>query len=113
MPLSRCRKEGWGGGGGVFGAADQPLIWQDLPCLAFSVLSYLHPPCCFYPSPHVQGFQVGMHAALQINPYYGKTSKPGLLAHFKAVLAEGPAIVYNVPGRTSECGAGCQARWRV
>ncbi|GAB4813821.1 hypothetical protein N2152v2_000867 [Parachlorella kessleri] len=49
-----------------------------------------------------QGFGVGMHAALQINPYYGKTSKPGLLAHFKAVLDEGPAIVYNVPGRTSQ-----------
>ena len=30
-----------------------------------------------------QGFAVGMHAALHINPYYGKTSKAGLLAHFK------------------------------
>lgn len=30
-----------------------------------------------------QGFAVGMHAALHINPYYGKTSKDGLLAHFK------------------------------
>jgi 4-hydroxy-tetrahydrodipicolinate synthase len=50
----------------------------------------------------MQGFGVGMHAALQINPYYGKTSKTGLQAHFKAVLEEGPAIIYNVPGRTSE-----------
>lgn len=49
-----------------------------------------------------QGFAVGMHAALQINPYYGKTSMAGLLTHFKAVLAEGPAIVYNVPGRTGQ-----------
>jgi 4-hydroxy-tetrahydrodipicolinate synthase len=49
-----------------------------------------------------QGFAVGMHAALQINPYYGKTSLPGLRAHFNAVLKEGPAIVYNVPGRTGQ-----------
>ena len=49
-----------------------------------------------------QGFAVGMHAALQINPYYGKTSMIGLREHFKAVLAEGPAIIYNVPGRTSQ-----------
>ena len=26
-----------------------------------------------------QGFAVGMHASLQINPYYGKTSMPGEL----------------------------------
>jgi 4-hydroxy-tetrahydrodipicolinate synthase len=49
-----------------------------------------------------QGFAVGMHAALQINPYYGKTSERGLVAHFDAVLSEGPAIVYNVPGRTGQ-----------
>lgn len=49
-----------------------------------------------------QGFAIGMHAALQINPYYGKTSAIGLRAHFGAVLAEGPAIVYNVPGRTGQ-----------
>jgi dihydrodipicolinate synthase/N-acetylneuraminate lyase len=49
-----------------------------------------------------QGFAVGMHAALQINPYYGKTSKAGLKAHFDAVLREGPAIIYNVPGRTGQ-----------
>lgn len=49
-----------------------------------------------------QGFNVGMHAALQINPYYGKTSKDGLNAHFDAVMASGPGIVYNVPGRTGQ-----------
>mmetsp|Transcript_23742 Transcript_23742/g.60937 ORF Transcript_23742/g.60937 Transcript_23742/m.60937 type:complete len:352 (-) Transcript_23742:650-1705(-) len=49
-----------------------------------------------------QGFAVGMDAALQINPYYGKTSKSGLYTHFNAVLDEGPAIIYNVPGRTGQ-----------
>lgn len=49
-----------------------------------------------------QGFAVGMDAALQINPYYGKTSMPGLKAHFAALLEIGPAIVYNVPGRTGQ-----------
>jgi len=49
-----------------------------------------------------QGFAVGMHGALQINPYYGKTSKAGLKAHFDAVLKEGPAIIYNVPSRTGQ-----------
>lgn len=49
-----------------------------------------------------QGFAVGMHAALQINPYYGKTSVAGMRAHFNAVLSEGPAYVYNVPGRTGQ-----------
>lgn len=49
-----------------------------------------------------QGFAVGMDASLQINPYYGKTSQDGLLRHFKTVLEEGPAIVYNVPGRTGQ-----------
>ncbi|KNA17112.1 hypothetical protein SOVF_083080 [Spinacia oleracea] len=49
-----------------------------------------------------QGFAVGMHAALHINPYYGKTSMEGMLAHFDSVLSMGPAIVYNVPSRTSQ-----------
>jgi len=49
-----------------------------------------------------QGFAVGMDAALHINPYYGKTSKTGILAHFNAVLDFGPTIVYNVPARTSQ-----------
>lgn len=49
-----------------------------------------------------QGFAVGMHAALHINPYYGKTSMDGLVCHFKAVLKEGPTMIYNVPGRTGQ-----------
>ena len=31
-----------------------------------------------------QGFAVGMDAALHINPYYGKTSRDGLIYHFQA-----------------------------
>jgi 4-hydroxy-tetrahydrodipicolinate synthase len=49
-----------------------------------------------------QGFAVGMTASLQINPYYGKTSRAGIITHFNAVLNEGPAIIYNVPGRTGQ-----------
>lgn len=49
-----------------------------------------------------QGFAVGMHAALHINPYYGKTSMDGIVAHFESVLSMGPAILYNVPSRTSQ-----------
>ncbi|MED6125130.1 4-hydroxy-tetrahydrodipicolinate synthase, chloroplastic [Stylosanthes scabra] len=49
-----------------------------------------------------QGFGVGMHAALHINPYYGKTSLNGLISHFNTVLPMGPTIIYNVPSRTSQ-----------
>ncbi|KAL6567044.1 4-hydroxy-tetrahydrodipicolinate synthase, chloroplastic [Orobanche minor] len=49
-----------------------------------------------------QGFAVGMHAALHINPYYGKTSLEGLVSHFKSVLPMGPTIIYNVPSRTGQ-----------
>ncbi|XP_023739294.1 4-hydroxy-tetrahydrodipicolinate synthase 2, chloroplastic isoform X1 [Lactuca sativa] len=49
-----------------------------------------------------QGFAVGMHAALHINPYYGKTSLEGLISHFKCVLPMGPTIIYNVPTRTGQ-----------
>lgn len=49
-----------------------------------------------------QGFAVGMDCSLNINPYYGKTSEEGLLAHFEKVLELGPAIIYNVPPRTSQ-----------
>ncbi|KAF8380412.1 hypothetical protein HHK36_027898 [Tetracentron sinense] len=49
-----------------------------------------------------QGFAVGMHAALHINPYYGKTSLEGLVSHFEAVLSMGPTIIYNVPSRTGQ-----------
>lgn len=49
-----------------------------------------------------QGFVVGMHGALHINPYYGKTSNEGLVKHFDSVLGMGPTIIYNVPGRTGQ-----------
>ena len=49
-----------------------------------------------------QGFAVGMHAALHINPYYGKTSLKGLVSHFQSVLSMGPTIIYNVPSRTGQ-----------
>ncbi|KAG9156359.1 hypothetical protein Leryth_009227 [Lithospermum erythrorhizon] len=49
-----------------------------------------------------QGFAVGMHAALHINPYYGKTSLEGLISHFNSVLPMGPTIIYNVPSRTGQ-----------
>lgn len=48
------------------------------------------------------GFAMGMHAALQINPYYGRTSEKGVIEHFNAVLEIGPALIYNVPGRTGQ-----------
>ncbi len=49
-----------------------------------------------------QGFAVGMDLAMQINPYYGKTSQDGLIAHFGRLFDLGPAIVYNVPSRTNQ-----------
>ena len=49
-----------------------------------------------------QGFAVGMHAALSINPYYGKTSKRGVVSHLNACMDEGPTIVYNVAARTAQ-----------
>lgn len=49
-----------------------------------------------------KGFAMGMDAALQINPYYGRTSKAGVIDHFTRVLAVGPAFIYNVPGRTGQ-----------
>ncbi|SFC16174.1 4-hydroxy-tetrahydrodipicolinate synthase [Pseudoalteromonas denitrificans] len=48
------------------------------------------------------GFATGMHASLQINPYYGRTSEKGIKEHFKRLLDLGPAFVYNVPGRTGQ-----------
>lgn len=48
------------------------------------------------------GFASGMDAALQINPYYGRTSIAGVKEHFKRVLAIGPAFIYNVAGRTGQ-----------
>jgi len=48
------------------------------------------------------GFAMGMNAALQINPYYGRTSIAGVSAHFNQVLDIGPVFIYNVPGRTGQ-----------
>ena len=48
------------------------------------------------------GFASGMHASLQINPYYGKTTQQGVQAHLEKTLAIGPAFVYNVEGRTGQ-----------
>ncbi len=48
------------------------------------------------------GFATGMDAALQINPYYGRSSFAGVSAHFEKVLDIGPAFIYNVPGRTGQ-----------
>lgn len=48
------------------------------------------------------GFAMGMDATLQINPYYGRTSVAGVIAHFNKVLDIGPAFIYNVPGRTGQ-----------
>jgi len=48
------------------------------------------------------GFAMGMHAALQINPYYGKTSEQGVKRHLTAALDIGPGFIYNVPGRTAQ-----------
>jgi len=48
------------------------------------------------------GFAMGMHAALQINPYYGRTSHAGVVEHFDKVLDIGPGFIYNVPGRTGQ-----------
>ncbi len=48
------------------------------------------------------GFASGMDAALQINPYYGRTSLQGVSEHFNKVLDIGPAFIYNVPGRTGQ-----------
>jgi len=48
------------------------------------------------------GFAVGMDAALQINPYYGRTSTLGVIEHLIRTLDIGPAFIYNVPGRTGQ-----------
>merc|ERR1719326_2193317 len=49
-----------------------------------------------------KGFAAGMDCSLLINPYYGKTSKKGQIMHIEAGLKFGPAIIYNVPGRTGQ-----------
>ncbi len=49
-----------------------------------------------------KGFAMGMHASLQINPYYGKTNSEGMLAHFERLMNIGPSMIYNVPSRTNQ-----------
>jgi len=49
-----------------------------------------------------KGFAAGMDASLLINPYYGKTSNRGIIMHLESGLKFGPAIIYNVPGRTGQ-----------
>lgn len=56
------------------------------------------------------GFASGMHAALQINPYYGKTTQEGVRAHLQSALDIGPAFIYNVPGRTGQDIEPCVMR---
>lgn len=48
-----------------------------------------------------EGFRAGMHGALIINPYYGKTSPAGIQFHLEQVMNLGPSIIYNVPSRTA------------
>eukprot|EP00928_Gymnodinium_smaydae_P065730 TRINITY_DN48828_c0_g1_i1.p1 TRINITY_DN48828_c0_g1~~TRINITY_DN48828_c0_g1_i1.p1 ORF type:complete len:330 (-),score=77.46 TRINITY_DN48828_c0_g1_i1:179-1168(-) len=49
-----------------------------------------------------RGFSDGMDCALLINPYYGKTSRRGMIMHIERAMDLGPAIIYNVPGRTGQ-----------
>mmetsp|Transcript_41297 Transcript_41297/g.106772 ORF Transcript_41297/g.106772 Transcript_41297/m.106772 type:complete len:327 (+) Transcript_41297:46-1026(+) len=49
-----------------------------------------------------KGFAAGMDCSLLINPYYGKTSARGIVMHLENGLKYGPAIIYNVPGRTGQ-----------
>jgi 4-hydroxy-tetrahydrodipicolinate synthase len=49
-----------------------------------------------------KGFAAGMDCSLLINPYYGKTSRKGIITHIQAAMEFGPAIIYNVPGRTGQ-----------
>jgi 4-hydroxy-tetrahydrodipicolinate synthase len=49
-----------------------------------------------------KGFAAGMDCSLLINPYYGKTSARGIVMHLEDGLKHGPAIIYNVPGRTGQ-----------
>jgi 4-hydroxy-tetrahydrodipicolinate synthase len=47
--------------------------------------------------------EVGVDAALLVNPYYNKPTQEGLYRHFKAIAdsVKIPCIVYNIKGRTA------------
>lgn len=46
--------------------------------------------------------QPGVHATLQVTPYYNKPNAEGLYRHFMTIAELGlPVVLYNVPGRTS------------
>jgi 4-hydroxy-tetrahydrodipicolinate synthase len=47
--------------------------------------------------------EVGVDAALLVNPYYNKPTQEGLYRHFKAIAdsVSIPCIVYNIKGRTA------------
>jgi len=49
-----------------------------------------------------KGFAAGMHASLQINPYYGRTTQQGIERHLQASMDVGPVMVYNVAARTGQ-----------
>ncbi len=46
----------------------------------------------------------GVHASLQVAPYYNKPSQEGFYRHFKSIAANTalPLILYNIPGRTAK-----------
>ena len=45
----------------------------------------------------------GVHATLQVTPYYNKPNAEGLYRHFAAIADLGlPVILYNVPGRAGK-----------
>lgn len=46
----------------------------------------------------------GVHASLQVAPYYNKPSQEGFYRHFKSVASSTalPLVLYNIPGRTAK-----------
>lgn len=50
-----------------------------------------------------EAFSVGADACLLVTPYYNKPTQEGLYRHYAAIAenADGPLILYNVPGRTA------------
>lgn len=48
--------------------------------------------------------KAGVHASLQVAPYYNKPSQEGFYRHFKEIAESTklPIILYNIPGRTAK-----------